>query len=87
MAENKKPSKRNNPAPDSPQQNPNPVDPDTRATSNSGDTQVQNSDQNLISESGNQVKGNSPGGNLNEVLSQRTNKPRSSPNPAQQKDK
>jgi hypothetical protein len=48
-------------------------------TSNSGGTQTQNVSRNPISEEGNQTKGNTPGGNLNEILSARTNKPRSNP--------
>ncbi|SMB87321.1 hypothetical protein SAMN00120144_1538 [Hymenobacter roseosalivarius DSM 11622] len=87
MAENKKPSKKKSVPSDSPQKDSSAVAPDMRGGSNSGGTQVQNPDQNLISESGNQVKGNSPGGNLNDVLSQRINKPRSNPNPTQQKAK
>lgn len=87
MAENKKSSNTENEQPNAPQHNPNPVAPDKHTDSNSGGTQVQDVSQNLISESGNQVKGNSPGGNLNQVLSQRINKPRSSPNPSQQKQK
>jgi hypothetical protein len=87
MAENKKPSNKKDAAPNAPQNNPNPVAPDMHPTSNSGGTQVQNVSQNHITESGNETRGNSPGGNLNEILSQRINKPRSSPNPSQQKQK
>jgi hypothetical protein len=42
-------------------------------------TITQNANQNHISVSGNQVKGNQPGGNLNEILHSQTNKPRSNP--------
>ena len=61
------------------------VDPDTRAQSSG--TQVQNANQNDITVSGNQIKNNTPGGNINEVRSARTNKPRNNPNPSQQNQK
>jgi hypothetical protein len=87
MAENKKPSKKKSVPSDSPQNEINSVAPDMKGGSNSGGTKVQNADQNILTESGNQIKGNTPGGNVNEVLSARTNKPRSNPNPSQQKAK
>jgi len=61
------------------------VDPDNR--SQSGSTQVQNADQNHLTVSGNQIKNNTPGGNVNEVRTSRINKPRNSPNPSQQNQK
>jgi hypothetical protein len=71
--------------PDALQQMPASVDPDTRAQT--GGTQVQNSNQNRITESGNDIKNNTPGGNVNEVRTSRVNKPRNSPNPSQQNQK
>jgi hypothetical protein len=61
------------------------VDPDTRVQSSG--TQVQNANQNDITVAGNQIKNNTPGGNINEVRSARTNKPRNNPNPSQQNQK
>jgi hypothetical protein len=91
MSKNKKDS------PDSLQQNDSPMGPDAlqhapdSATpgnqSTSGGTQTQNPNQNQITVSGNQIKNNTPGGNINEVRSSRINKPRSSPNPSQQNQK
>lgn len=40
---------------------------------------TQNVNQNHITEQGNETKGNTPGGNANEVRSAQTNKPRSNP--------
>ncbi|WP_400193396.1 hypothetical protein [Hymenobacter sp. B81] len=48
-------------------------------SSNSGGTKVQNVSRNPISEEGNQTKGNTPGGNKDDVRSANTNKPRSNP--------
>ena len=87
MAENKKPTKKKSVPSDSPQHDTNAVAPDMKGGSNSGGTKVQNANQNILTEAGNQIKGNTPGGNVNEVRSARTNKPRSSPNPSQQKAK
>ncbi|WP_375435317.1 hypothetical protein [uncultured Hymenobacter sp.] len=64
---------------------PTSVDPDSRAESSG--TQVQNLNQNHITETGNETKNNTPGGNSNEVRSARTNKPRNNPNPSQQNQK
>jgi len=58
-----------------------PVDPDAR--NGSGSTQ-QNVNQNHITETGNDIKNNTPGGNFNEVRHTQKNKPRNSPNPTQQ---
>ncbi|WP_303312329.1 hypothetical protein [Hymenobacter sp. BT730] len=66
-------------APDSMQPNAAPVDPETRNHSNSGGNQTQNLNQNMITEAGNQIKGNTPGGNFNEVRHTQANKPRSNP--------
>ncbi|QJX47219.1 hypothetical protein HMJ29_09830 [Hymenobacter taeanensis] len=55
--------------------------------STSGGTHTQNPNQNQITVSGNPIKNNTPGGNINEVRSARTNKPRSNPNPSQQSQK
>ncbi|GAB2463328.1 hypothetical protein [Hymenobacter qilianensis] len=87
MAENKKPSKKKSVPSDSPQNETNSVAPDMKGGSNSGGTKVQNANQNILTEAGNDIRGNTPGGNVNEVLSARTNKPRSNPNPSQQKAK
>jgi hypothetical protein len=87
MAENKKPSKKKSVAPNSPENDASPAPANMQGGSNSGGTHVQNANQNILTESGNQIKGNTPGGNVNEVLSARTNKPRSNPNPPQQKEK
>ncbi|OUJ71599.1 hypothetical protein [Hymenobacter crusticola] len=57
-----------------------PVDPEAHG---SGSTQ-QNVNQNHITETGNETKGNTPGGNFNEVRHSRVNKPRNNPNPSQQ---
>ncbi|UYZ61738.1 hypothetical protein [Hymenobacter weizhouensis] len=73
--------------PDALQPNATPVDPETRNHSNSGGNQTQNLNQNMITESGNPIKNNTPGGNFNTVRSARANKPRSNPNPSQQKNK
>ncbi|UOQ54635.1 hypothetical protein [Hymenobacter cellulosivorans] len=70
--------------PENVEANATPVDPETRAHSNSGGTQVQNVNQNGINEAGNPTKNNTPGGGNNEE--QRTsqaNKPRHNPNPSQ----
>lgn len=48
-------------------------------SSNSGGTKVQNVSRNQVSQEGNQVKGNAAGGNLSEVRSNASNKPRSNP--------
>ena len=42
-------------------------------------TEVQNLNQNHLTEDGNETKGNTPGGNFNEVRHTQTNKPRSNP--------
>jgi hypothetical protein len=42
-------------------------------------TITQNANQNEITVSGNQIKGNQPGGNINEIIHSQTNKPRSNP--------
>lgn len=59
------------------------IDPTTQADANS----VQNLNQNHITETGNETKNNTPGGNFNEVRHSRINKPRNSPNPSQQNQK
>lgn len=67
---------------------PNPVDPETRAHSNSGGTQVQNVNQNGLNQAGNHTRNNAPGGGDNEeARTTQANKPRHNPNPSQQKDK
>ena len=58
-----------------------PVDPEARG--GSGSTQ-QNVNQNYITQTGNDTKNNTPGGNFNEVRHSGKNKPRNSPNPSQQ---
>jgi hypothetical protein len=85
MAENKKPTKKKSVPPHSPMNDPAPAPANMNGGSRSGGTKVQNVNQNILTQSGNQIKGNTPGGNINEVLSARKNKPRSSPNPPQQK--
>ncbi len=42
-------------------------------------TEVQNVNQNHLTEEGNETKGNTPGGNFNEVRHTQANKPRSNP--------
>lgn len=46
---------------------------------NTDSTEVQNVNQNHITEEGNETKGNTPGGNSNKVRHTQTNKPRSNP--------
>ncbi|WP_345237444.1 hypothetical protein [Hymenobacter saemangeumensis] len=70
-----------------------PMGPDAINTPNSTDTPAsvesgvlgskstitQNANQNPITVSGNQIKGNTPGGNVNEQRTANTNKPRNNP--------
>lgn len=68
--------------------NPAPVDPDTRAHSKSGGTQVQNVNHNGLDQAGNHTRSNSPGGgDSEEQRTTQANKPRHNPNPSQQKAK
>lgn len=62
---------------------PDSIDPGMQANASG----VQNLNQNHITETGNQIKNNTPGGNFNEVRHTRINKPRNSPNPSQQNQK
>ncbi|TYZ07082.1 hypothetical protein FY528_16380 [Hymenobacter lutimineralis] len=57
----------------------NAVDPETRNHSGSGGNQTQNLNQNFITQAGNQVKNNTPGGNAYEQRHSPTNKPRNNP--------
>ncbi|MCA8832098.1 hypothetical protein [Hymenobacter pini] len=57
----------------------NPVDPDTRNHSGSGGNQTQNLNQNFLTQAGNQIKNNTPGGNAYEQRHGNTNKPRNNP--------
>ncbi|UOQ66816.1 hypothetical protein [Hymenobacter volaticus] len=59
------------------------IDPNMKADASG----VQNLNQNHITETGNETKNNTPGGNSNEIRSSRINKPRNSPNPSQQNQK
>ncbi|WP_426058878.1 hypothetical protein [Hymenobacter sp. B1770] len=45
----------------------------------SDSTITQNANQNHITVSGNQIKGNQPGGNVNDIIHSQVNKPRSNP--------
>jgi len=45
----------------------------------SDNTITQNANQNQITVSGNDIKGNQPGGNINEIIHSQVNKPRSNP--------
>ncbi|GAB3240891.1 hypothetical protein GCM10027346_35750 [Hymenobacter seoulensis] len=81
--------KQNTPqGPDAMQPNAAPVDPETRSHSNSGGTQVQNSNQNGLDEAGNHTRNNAPGGGDSEKeRTTQANKPRHNPNPSQQNQK
>ncbi|MCR5887633.1 hypothetical protein LRS06_07545 [Hymenobacter sp. J193] len=61
--------------PDALNHTPESVDPATRGSGNV----TQNAKQNFITETGNQIKNNTPGGNAEEQRRGNTNKPRNNP--------
>ncbi|KUG08256.1 hypothetical protein [Solirubrum puertoriconensis] len=64
--------------PNAMQQNQLPTDPESHKIKGDGNT-TQNQQQNYITETGNQIKNNTPGGNAYEQRHGNTNKPRNNP--------